>query len=114
MSSSCFLAFLIEVHPHSTMKKFLIVAIASLQICIAAEPLRIFIRSGEKTHGPGCHDHPAFLKDWTKLLNERGAKATGGDNFPTAEQLSTTDVPSSMPKKQGTSLARTARTSKPT
>ncbi len=74
------------------MKKFLIVAIASLQICIAAEPLRIFIRSGEKTHGPGCHDHPAFLKDWTKLLNERGAKATGGDNFPTAEQLSATDV----------------------
>ncbi|HVJ46587.1 MAG TPA: PVC-type heme-binding CxxCH protein, partial [Luteolibacter sp.] len=58
----------------------------------AEEPLRVFIRSGEKTHGPGAHDHPAFLRDWTKLLNERGAKATGGDEFPTAQQLAETDV----------------------
>ena len=58
----------------------------------AAEPLRVFIRSGPKTHGPGCHDYPAFLKDWTKLLGDRGAKATGGDAFPSAEQLAATDV----------------------
>jgi hypothetical protein len=57
-----------------------------------AEPLRVFIRSGEKTHAPGCHDYPAFLKDWTALLNARGAKATGGDAFPTMEQLAATDV----------------------
>ncbi len=50
-------------------------------------PIRIFIRSGPKSHGPGCHDHPAFLRDWTKLLTERGALVTGGDVFPTAEQL---------------------------
>ncbi len=58
----------------------------------AAEPLRVFIRSGAKTHGPGAHDHPAFLSDWTALLNERGAKATGGNDFPTREQLEQTDV----------------------
>ena len=74
------------------MKKFLILCLIGLQLAQAAEPLRIFIRSGAKTHGPGCHDYPAFLSDWTKLLNKRGAKATGGDDFPTAEQLAETDV----------------------
>ncbi len=58
----------------------------------AAEPLRVFIRSGPKSHGPGQHDHPRFLADWVPLLNSRGAVATGGDKFPTAEQLAATDV----------------------
>lgn len=52
----------------------------------------MFIRSGPKSHGPGAHDHPSFLRDWVPLLNERGAKATGGDAFPTKEQLDATDV----------------------
>jgi hypothetical protein len=38
----------------------------------AADPLRVFIRAGVKTHGPNQHDHPRFLKEWTQLLNERG------------------------------------------
>ena len=58
----------------------------------AAEPLRVFIRSGPKSHGPGQHDHPRFLAEWVPLLNARGAKATGGDKFPTAAQLAETDV----------------------
>ncbi len=58
----------------------------------AASPLRVHIHSGPKTHGPGAHDHPSFLKDWATLLNERGAQASGGDNFPTKEQLAKTDV----------------------
>ena len=74
------------------MKTLFTLLLACVQIAAAADPLRIFIRSGEKTHGPGCHDYPAFLKDWTKLLNERGAKASGGNEFPTAEQLADTDV----------------------
>jgi putative membrane-bound dehydrogenase-like protein len=77
------------------MKKFIIgTFVAGLLAAAghAAEPLRVFIRSGEKTHGPGAHDHPAFLADWTKLLNERGAKASGGGSFPTKEQLAETDV----------------------
>jgi putative membrane-bound dehydrogenase-like protein len=72
--------------------KPLILFLALIQVASAAEPLRVFIRSGEKTHRPGCHDYPAFLKDWTALLNERGAKATGGNEFPTKEQLAETDV----------------------
>src|SRR6185436_8632448 len=55
-------------------------------------PLRIFIRAGVKTHGPGEHDHPAFLKSWTELLRERGAVVDGALEFPTAAQLEKTDV----------------------
>ncbi len=58
----------------------------------AEPPLRVFIRSGPKTHGPGAHDHPRFLAEWTTLLNARGAVATGGNTFPTADQLAATDV----------------------
>jgi putative membrane-bound dehydrogenase-like protein len=58
----------------------------------AADPLRIFIRSGPKSHGPGAHDYPRFLKEWVPLLNERGAKATGSEAFPTKAQLDETDV----------------------
>ncbi len=53
----------------------------------AVDPLRVFIRSGPKSHGPGAHDYPRFLKDWVPLLNERGARATGSDDFPTKAQL---------------------------
>ena len=56
------------------------------------QPLRIYIRSGPKSHAPGAHDYPRFLKEWVPLLNERGAKATGGETFPTKEQLAETDV----------------------
>ncbi len=58
----------------------------------AAEPLRVFIRAGAKSHAPGAHDFPQFLKDWVPLLNERGAKADGSLEFPTKEQLDKTDV----------------------
>lgn len=61
-------------------------------VSAAEPPLRVFIRSGPKTHGPGAHDHPRFLAEWTALLNERGAVTTGGNAFPTAAQLATTDV----------------------
>ncbi len=54
--------------------------------------LRVFMRSGPKSHGSGDHDHPSFLRDWTKVLAERGAEVSGGDVFPTAEQLAKTDV----------------------
>ncbi|MEO6036495.1 MAG: PVC-type heme-binding CxxCH protein, partial [Verrucomicrobiota bacterium] len=58
----------------------------------AQSPLRIFIRAGEKTHGPDQHDHPRFLAEGKSLLNERGAKADGGMAFPSATQLENTDV----------------------
>lgn len=57
-----------------------------------ADPLRVFIRAGVKTHGPGQHDHPRFLGDYTRLLAERGAKVDGAMEFPSAQQLENTDV----------------------
>src|SRR5438552_18546017 len=57
-----------------------------------AQPLRVFIRAGVKTHGPNQHDHPRFLAEWKELLNQRGAKADGSMDFPTAQQLEKTDV----------------------
>jgi len=67
---------------------------ATLLACLApaAEPLRVFIRSGPKSHGPGCHDHPAFLREWTPLLQGMGARVEGGESPPTGEQLARTDV----------------------
>src|SRR5262245_9871438 len=56
------------------------------------KPLRVFIRASEKTHEPGAHDYPRFLNDWTRLLNERGAVATGALRFPTPAELDETDV----------------------
>jgi putative membrane-bound dehydrogenase-like protein len=55
-------------------------------------PLRIFIRAGVKTHGPGEHDHPRFLEEWKPLLKARGAEAEGALRFPTAAELEKTDV----------------------
>ena len=59
---------------------------------IAAEPLRVFIRGGVKTHGPNQHDHPRLLVEWTTLLGERGMKVDGAMKFPSANQLRNTDV----------------------
>jgi type 1 glutamine amidotransferase len=68
---------------------------ASFALAVAsngAEPLRVYIESGAKTHGPGMHEHPKFLAEWTKLLNDRGAHCEGGASFPSAEVLDRTDV----------------------
>ncbi|MFT7486616.1 MAG: putative membrane-bound dehydrogenase-like protein, partial [Candidatus Paceibacteria bacterium] len=58
----------------------------------AESPLRIYIRAGEKTHGPGQHDHPRFLEEWTSLLQKRGAVVNGSLHFPSTEELDATDV----------------------
>ncbi|HEY0455604.1 MAG TPA: PVC-type heme-binding CxxCH protein, partial [Verrucomicrobiae bacterium] len=70
----------------------LLLAICVLTAKADEQALRVFIRAGVKTHGPGQHDHPRFLADWKQLLNERGLKADGAMKFPTATQLENTDV----------------------
>ncbi|HKD06404.1 MAG TPA: ThuA domain-containing protein [Bryobacteraceae bacterium] len=60
---------------------------------LAQQPLRIFIRSSEKTHGAGpIHDYPAFLNEWKALLTEKGAVVSGDKRFPSDEELAKTDV----------------------
>ena len=58
----------------------------------AAKPLRIYIRSGLKTHAVGQHDYPQYLADWSKVLTERGAVVDGSLHFPTAAEIANTDV----------------------
>jgi type 1 glutamine amidotransferase len=65
----------------------------------APAPLRVFLRCGPKTHGPGDHDHPAFARDWQPMLTQAGMKVSVGDadakgvqTFPSDEELARTDV----------------------
>ena len=70
----------------------LLLAVIALGSAEGAEPLRVFIRSGPKTHGPGQHDHPRFFAEWTKLLTERGAAVSGGNAWPAPDEFSKLDV----------------------
>lgn len=54
--------------------------------------VRVFLWTGLKTHGPGQHDYPQFLADWSKLLTERGAVVNGALHPPTREDLEKSDV----------------------
>src|SRR5262245_45112666 len=55
-------------------------------------PMHIYLRGGLKSHGPGAHDYPQFMADWSKLLTERGAIVDGGFHFPTTAELSGVNV----------------------
>src|SRR5215472_11620528 len=52
----------------------------------------IYIRAGLKSHGPGQHDYPQFLADWSKILTERNAVVNGSLHFPKASELEGVDV----------------------
>jgi len=58
----------------------------------SAPPMRIYIRAGLKSHGPGQHDYPQYLADWSKILTDRGAVVDGSLHFPTTAELTKTDV----------------------
>jgi trehalose utilization protein len=76
-----------------------LLAFATVFAADAPAPLRVFLRCGPKTHGPGDHDHPAFARDWQPLLTQAGMKVSVGDadakgvqTFPSDEELARTDV----------------------
>ncbi len=52
----------------------------------------IYIRAGLKSHGPGQHDYPQFLADWSKVLTERNAVVDGSLHFPKPAELEGIDV----------------------
>ncbi len=67
----------------------------SLVVFIAAgqaDPLRIFIRGGEKNRGQEVHAHPRFLAEWKTLLAERGMQVDGAIDWPTEEQAAKAEV----------------------
>ena len=54
--------------------------------------LHVYIRAGLKSHGPGQHDYPQFLADWSKFLTLHGAVVDGSFHSPTPSELEGTDV----------------------
>jgi type 1 glutamine amidotransferase len=54
--------------------------------------MHIYLRAGLKTHGPGLHDYPQFLADWSKILTNHGAIVDGSLHAPSAAELKHTDV----------------------
>jgi len=54
--------------------------------------IQIYLRAGLKTHGPGLHDYPQFLADWSKLLTEHGAVVSGSLHAPLAQELESVAV----------------------
>jgi type 1 glutamine amidotransferase len=71
------------------------IALAALMCAplLAQQPIRVFIRSSEKTHGEGpIHDYPNFLANWKVLLAQKGAVVDGAKHFPTTEEFAKTDV----------------------
>jgi type 1 glutamine amidotransferase len=49
--------------------------------------IQVYLRAGLKTHGPGQHDYPQFLADWSKLLTEHGAVVNGSLHAPLPQEL---------------------------
>ncbi len=49
-----------------------------------ANGMHIYIWAGLKSHGPGQHDYPQFLADWSKILTEHGAVVDGALHPPAA------------------------------
>ncbi len=54
--------------------------------------MHIFLWAGLKSHGPGQHDYPQFLADWSKLLTEHGAVVDGALHAPDSADLEHADV----------------------
>ncbi len=68
----------------------LLVGVAVLPASSA--PLRIFIGATSSQPGTANDDYAGFLRDWTTLLNTRGAVAAGGLHFPTVAEMKDLDV----------------------
>jgi len=58
----------------------------------AIPPIHVYIRAGLKSHGPGQHDYPQYLADWSKVLTDRGAIVDGSLHFPSPGEIANTDV----------------------
>src|SRR5258708_5743827 len=54
--------------------------------------MHVFIWAGLNSHGPGLHDYPQFLADWSKILTEHGAVVSGALHAPGSAELEQVDV----------------------
>lgn len=54
--------------------------------------MHVYIWAGLKSHGPGQHDYPQFLADWSKVLTDHGAVVDGALHPPSSADLEHSDV----------------------
>ena len=45
-------------------------------------PLHVYLRVGIKSHGPGQHDYPQFIADWSNMLTEQRRHRGRRISFP--------------------------------
>jgi len=56
-------------------------------------PLHLLLVAGQKDHGPGEHDYPAWLKAWSELLAAApGVTVDTAMEWPSAEQIQAADT----------------------
>jgi len=68
-------------------------ALAGSAPVTAPRPLSILLVDGEKDHGPGEHDYPAWREKWVQLLAAaENVTVSPAREFPSAEQLATADT----------------------
>ena len=68
-------------------------ALAGSEEVRADRPLTIVLVDGEKDHGPGEHDYPAWRNRWVQLLAAaEQVTVTPAREFPSQEQLEAADV----------------------
>ncbi|RLS34433.1 MAG: hypothetical protein DWH79_04570 [Planctomycetota bacterium] len=59
----------------------------------APTPLRVVLIDGEKDHGPGEHDYPAWREKWLQLLAAaENVSLTAVREFPSAEEVAAADL----------------------
>ena len=75
----------------------------------AKKHLQIVLCSGPKDHGPGEHDYPLWQQRWLKLLSfAENVTVEKADSWPSAEQLSRSDIILFYSNNPGWSPARAA------
>ncbi len=99
------LAFLLQPPPHMpsdarepppplrTRAEVDAVLADSVPVARPAKPLNVLLVAGAKDHGPGEHDYPAWLREWSKLLEAaENVTVVTAMEWPTAEQLHAADT----------------------
>lgn len=60
---------------------------------LETRPLKMVLVAGDKDHGPGEHDYPAWQRGWEQLLaGAKDVEVSTAWNFPSDEQLATADT----------------------
>jgi putative heme-binding domain-containing protein len=79
--------------PAPTLEQLNRVLAGALQPAEPTRPVRVVLVAGNKDHGPGEHDYPAWQTAWAELLSaaEKTTVGTAWD-WPTGDDVDTADV----------------------